>query len=199
MWTPHSVVLEVYGVLTFTFYALQFWCVAPITLIELNPLPYTLPSPFERYSLLSFAILNTRSQTSPYPEAKGGKGGEGETPLLAAAGDGGTQASQTPQTTQADLARPGSFNTYSSSALSGAEAAGSGSGGSIAYPDPGRARMVEVCPVGYREDPQFFLKCLQSIKELTHSHMRVAIMVDGNTDAADWAMVQVVEEVTPHH
>ena len=30
MWNFHSVVLEVYGVLTFTFYVLQFWYVAPI-------------------------------------------------------------------------------------------------------------------------------------------------------------------------
>lgn len=124
------------------------------------------------------------------------KGDDEDTPLLTAQGGRGAQ---TPHMAQADIARPESYSTYSSLSQSETDAIGTGNGGSmgsIAYADPDQdARVVEVCPVGFREDPELFRKCLLSVKALAHAHMRVTIVVDGNADHSDWAMVQVAKEV----
>ena len=57
---------------------------------------------------------------------------------------------------------------------------------------------VEVCPVGYKEDPELFQDCLESLKAQEYHNMRITIVVDGNETQADWGMVHVAKQVFGH-
>jgi len=54
---------------------------------------------------------------------------------------------------------------------------------------------VEVCAVGYQEEPELFRKCLQSIKDADYPGLRTTIVIDGNDHERDFAMLNVAKEV----
>lgn len=55
---------------------------------------------------------------------------------------------------------------------------------------------LEVCAVGYKESPELFKRCLESIRDVEYGPgLRITIVVDGNSDPDDFAMVDVAKEV----
>ena len=55
---------------------------------------------------------------------------------------------------------------------------------------------LEVCAVGYKESPELFRRCLESIRDVDYnSELRITIVVDGNSDPDELEMVDVAKEI----
>lgn len=53
---------------------------------------------------------------------------------------------------------------------------------------------VALCIAAYQEDPEYLRKCLQSVRRLSYPHLRVVMVVDGNTED-DRYMMDIFREV----
>ncbi|KAM4721347.1 hyaluronan synthase 3 [Rhinophrynus dorsalis] len=59
---------------------------------------------------------------------------------------------------------------------------------------PTGTSSVALCIAAYQEDPEYLRKCLQSVRRLSYPHLRVLMVIDGNTED-DRYMMDIFREV----